>query len=237
MVLVLALLAWAGLSVFGSYRSCERRILALQGAPMRLAVDLAKPGLYSGTYTQLCQPPAGLGLYVEPAADVGNIEPDGVVLSGLAATIAMRDSSGRAVYEQHLDSVGGLCQTRSSSGRQLVGLWVRDLPLAVGVYTMELEVEKAALALDGVPHTLVAKYDISLLPMLSMCLLAFVGLILAAMLGVIALCVWIGHSARARLRRQRQMSGCCGGCGYELTSNSSGACPECGGEQTSTCEP
>jgi len=47
---------------------------------------------------------------------------------------------------------------------------------------------------------------------------------------MVLLVPWTVLDSTYRVRRRRELSGCCKGCGYDLTGNESGRCPECNAE-------
>jgi len=181
---------------------------------MRLTADLSTPGTYFGTYKQICIPPASIWIYVEPTEEQTQGSVDASLLSGLVGMITIKDQSGSVVVEERLG--------------EGIGFRMSNAAFPVGTYSVKLTVEKAAPGLGSLPHELVARYDISLLPIMSMLLSMLVILALAAGLAVIWLWIRLGRAARARLHRSWDASGRCSKCGYDLTGNVSGVCPECG---------
>ncbi len=176
----------------------EQRIRHLQQAvPMRLAVDLSERGTYAGDFTQMYIPPMDVYLHVEVPSDATKSVADGALLSGLIARFIVTDRLGNTVYESTLEG-DSLIEHALPSGRRERAFRMRSPSFPVGAYDARLQVEEPAPALAAIPHELVARYSVSLLPTVKFYTLPIMVIALFGAIGAIA---WWWRFSRVEARQ------------------------------------
>jgi len=162
---------------------------------MRMRADLSQPGVYHAEYRQRVVPWIGSVLVIVPD-DPSWLDREDYWISGLEYEVIVYDQSGHVVYTsgygQHLteDHRGEIIGWSTPDGHKTFALYMRDSNFPPGNYLCEVIVHKGVNALRGVPHQLVARYELSVLPMaqtfqLFVAILIFIVSLILLALGIV----------------------------------------------------
>jgi hypothetical protein len=157
-----AALIFLGIGIWFFYSSSESRHqadAARVAEPIRLNVDLSKPGTYSGelrhTFTFACAD----YFQIVPESPFASREEAESSLKGLVAHYSLIGPHGGVVHERDCEPTG--FRAAEVKGNRWVPSLGRDhFGCEKGVYTLKFTVEHGASKLAGIPHVLVARYAI-----------------------------------------------------------------------------
>ena len=136
----------------------ERRAVdaALVAEPVRLKVDLSKPGQFSGEFRQTFRAACSGYLEIVPEPLPSSEKAALSLLKGLRGRLTIVRSDGRVVHE---------CGIREEDFIAILdgyAHWVPrecdDFSFEEGIYQIKVVVDHGAPALAGVPHSLVGQY-------------------------------------------------------------------------------
>lgn len=144
---------------FRSWVRYRRMDAAAVAEPLRIAVDLSKPGTYQGSFEQqfrhTCQQQFRRGFTGAPTTEAGWAP----LLEGMKATLRVFHEHGPDVFTATLDEnsfVPGL--TTAAAVTRSTG--VRRMPFPGGTYQIALKVESPAPALSGKAQFLISRYEL-----------------------------------------------------------------------------
>ena len=163
--------------------------------PVRMKVDLSKPGTFIGKFHQTCQSAHGQYLYIEPA---GKEESENLfaLLQDVDATIRITDVDGDEVLKTGLD-----LDSDGMGNIEPDHLGVAYFyPFPKGGYTLTLTVHKGTEASDASDVALVGRYALCGLEGFSVVILTVAGIVSLCITvpAVIGVCVGWALAARKR---------------------------------------
>lgn len=158
---------------------CNRRFDQwVTAEPVRMKVDLSKPGTFTGQFHQTCDSAHGQYLYIEPGSNAAS-ENLFVLLQSADATILITDVGGDEILKTGLDlyadGVGNI-----AVDDPLVGYFC---PFPKGEYTLTLTVQKGAGVSAASHLSLVGRY--------ALCGLEGFSVVIFTVAGVISLCITV----------------------------------------------
>jgi len=202
--LILGILSFIKAS--GYYRKFYQWI---KDEPIRIQVDLSKPGNYTGKFIQTCHIAHGLCLYVETQQKSASEDEALELVKGIKGSFAIIDSNGNNVLTGNFNDSHFATGRRSFSTYDLNDLDysvrcdcpVKNVPFLSlfssfcdGTYTFKLAIYDGAPALANTNHMLVARYSLCGLEILPGALLRLFGFtfigISIIIIGVMAIITW-----------------------------------------------
>jgi hypothetical protein len=125
----------------------------IDARPLKMSVDLSRPGQITAPFVQTCQISHGEAFYltINPLADRNASD----LLDGLAGTITINDSDGNEV--QSLEIPSKIAPARDFD-EPIMLAYIATFP--EGEYSATIEVQEPAPALDGVEQSIHARYHL-----------------------------------------------------------------------------
>ncbi len=127
--------------------------------PLRLAVDLSKPGTYLGSFEQqfrhTCQQQFRLEFDGAPTTEAGWAR----LLEGMKATLRVFQETGPDVFTATLDD-GSFVPALATAAAVTRSPGVRRTPFSSGAYQIALKIESPAPALSGKAQFLTSRYEL-----------------------------------------------------------------------------
>lgn len=186
---------WFGLdAAVSAIKSNDRNTLAASAEPLRMAVDLATVGSYTGQLTQTTSHTCKQTVFLEADLDRSSEESLDRSLAGLKGRLRIRTPGNPPVLDSVFDSETVL-PTVASTTNLLWNLGLRITPFRQDVYDVELTVDKPAPAMRDKPQFLVSRYLLCGIEQLKVTFaggIAFIGFILAFLCFVPAIRFFLG---------------------------------------------
>ncbi len=127
--------------------------------PLRIAVDLSKPGTYQGSFEQqfrhTCQQQFRLEFTGAPTTEAGLA----TLLEGMKATLRVFQETGPDVFTATLDEES-FVPALATAAAVTRSPGVRRMPFPGGMYQIALKVESPAPALSGKAQFLISRYEL-----------------------------------------------------------------------------
>lgn len=206
------IVAWvvAGLLLTGSAYGFVQAILmgnvvsqGLKARPLRMDVDLSRPGRYEGLYHQTYRRAHASSLIVHlgpppPARAPVDTQPAGT----FDGHVEILDANGQSVFKSNLsaDMLELLLTANEAGGPTHMVLRIPPR-LPIGTYKFVLDVRRPAPALAGRKPTVIARYAICELEMMPSVFAGAASVAFGLSGGIVALVLLVGGAKRRRTRK------------------------------------
>ncbi len=176
------LFLWFGVdSAISAIKSNNRNTQAASAEPLRMTVDLATVGSYTGRLTQTTSHTCKQTVFLEADMDRSSEESLDRSLSGLKGRLRIRTPGNSPILESVFDSET-LLATVASTTNLLWNLGLRITPFRRDIYDVELTVYQPAPAMRGKTQFLVSRYLLCGIEQLKVTVvggIAFIGFVLS----------------------------------------------------------
>lgn len=175
----------------------QRADLARVAEPIRLKVDLSKPGEYEGTFRHTFTNAHSTFLRIETDLPLVSREKAEAILAGISGRLAIVGSNGVAIYEYNFTSEDVGCW-KGNDEQWVPVIKIGNFP--AGVYTLRFKVDHGAPKLANVPHVLIAQYGLCGMEYLLSQMMMWLGIggcVIAGLLIIAIVVVTIAKRGRA----------------------------------------
>ena len=178
--------------LFESYRYRQKFYEWLNAEPINIAVDLSKPGKFSGKFHQTCYVAHGEELLLQvPFDQLKGVSPK-TLIEPLEYHCAITDANGEVVVSSETASQIDLRDEYEDGAIPLLYF----VPFKNGIYNLELEVTSGIPDLAGVPQRIIARYCLCGLELMAARVVMVCGIAALLVAGIIVLVLVFGKKQR-----------------------------------------
>jgi hypothetical protein len=175
---------------------------AMEAEPLRMDVDLSKPGRYEGSYHQTYRRAHAGSLIVHlgpaPAGAAADTQPAG----NFDGHVELFDAGGKCVFQDDLPTDAlKMLLTEDLAGEPTYQVFRIPPALPIGSYKFVLDVRRPAPALARRKQTVIARYAVCELEMMPAFLAGAASVVFGLTGGIVALVLLVGKARRRRAQK------------------------------------